>query len=223
MDQKPGTFTMTTRDLQKYLRDAHDYWFHVYKPQLGDVIVDIGAGRGEDVYAFSQAVGPEGRVWAIEPHPESFSALAELCEQLPNVTALRYACMAEPVELQIETLPVWESNFVRTGEPSATSYPVEGIPFDTLCARHNIKRIDFLKMNIEGAERLALPGCKEAIGRARFVCIAAHDFRANRGEGEDFRTLAFVWQFLTNAGFRLITRDEDPRYYVPFHVHGFRP
>jgi hypothetical protein len=78
-------------------------------------------------------------------------------------------------------------------------------------------------MNIEGAERLALPGCKEAIGRARFVCIAAHDFRANRGEGEDFRTLAFVWQFLTNAGFRLITRDEDPRYYVPFHVHGFRP
>src|SRR5689334_18729162 len=33
----------------KYLRDADDYWFHVYKPRSGDVIVDIGAGRGEDV------------------------------------------------------------------------------------------------------------------------------------------------------------------------------
>ena len=24
------------------------------------------------------------------------------------------------------------------------------------------------------------------------------------------------------SGFRLITRDDDPRYYVPYHVHGVR-
>src|SRR5215472_17240135 len=56
----------------KHLSDADDYWFHVYKPHAGDTIVDIGAGRGEDVFAFSRAVGPEGRVFAIEPHPVSF-------------------------------------------------------------------------------------------------------------------------------------------------------
>jgi hypothetical protein len=83
-----------------------------------------------------------------------------------------------------------------------------------------IERIDFLKMNIEGAERFALPGCREALGRARFACVAAHDFRAARGEGEEFRTLAFVREFLTGCGFELITRDDDPRYYVPYHVHG---
>jgi hypothetical protein len=77
-------------------------------------------------------------------------------------------------------------------------------------------------MNIEGAERRALPGCRDALGRARSVCIAAHDFRAARGEGEDFRTLAFVREFLTAAGFELVTRDDDPRYYVPYHVHGTR-
>lgn len=220
---------MTPRDLPeeraaKYLRDANDYWFHVYKPQPGDTIVDIGAGRGEDVFAFSRAVGPAGRVWAIEPHPESYAALVQLCESqdLSNVTTLQYACMAEPSSLQIETLPVWESNYVRPGEPSATSYPAVGVRFDTLCERHGIERIDFLKMNIEGAERFALPGCEQSLRRARFVCVAAHDFRAARGEGEEFRTLEFVRTFLTRAGFRLITRDEDPRYYVPFHAHGWR-
>jgi FkbM family methyltransferase len=206
----------------KYLCDANDYWFHVYKPQPGDVIVDIGAGRGEDVFAFSQAVGAKGRVWAIEPHPVSFQILEKFCtlNRLANVTPLHYACVEEPAALQIETLPVWESNYLRHGVPTPTSFPVAGVRFDALCAERGIDRIDFLKMNIEGAERSALPGCAEALRRARFVCVAAHDFRAARGEGEQFRTLAFVRQFLTGAGFSLITRDEDPRYYVPYHVHG---
>lgn len=210
--------------LAKYLRDANDYWFHVYKPRAGDVIVDVGAGRGEDVYAFARAVGPEGRVWAIEAHPESFGALVRLCEehQLRNVTCLNLACLDRPGQFQVETLPVWESNYVREGEPTPTSHPVEGITFDALCRRHGIDRIDFLKMNIEGAERFALPGMKEAIKRVQWACVCAHDFRADRGEGEEFRTRAFVEKFLRDAGFELVSRDDDPRYYVPYHIHGRR-
>ena len=209
---------------QKYLRDADDYWFHVYKPRPGDAIVDIGAGRGEDVFAFSRAVGPGGRVWAIEPHPVSYLALRKFCEwnKLDNVTTLNYACVETPGNLQIETLPVWESNFVRSGDASANSYPVQGQRFDEIAREQGIEHIEFLKMNIEGAERMALPGCMESLARARYACVAAHDFRANRGEGEEFRTLGFVREFMAGAGFRLITRDQDPRYYVPYHVHGIR-
>jgi FkbM family methyltransferase len=208
----------------KYLRDAADYWFHVYRPCPGDLIVDIGAGRGEDVFAFSRAVGPGGRVIAIEPHPVSFRALEKFCalNRLSNVTALNYACTDGPAHLQIETLPVWESNYVRAGGPSPTSYAVEGLPCDSLVAGRGLERIDFLKMNIEGAERMALPGCRAMLARTRFACIAAHDFRADRGEGEDFRTLEFVSRFLRDAGFEISRRTEDPRYYVPYHVHGFR-
>jgi FkbM family methyltransferase len=207
----------------KHLRDAEDYWFHVYKPEAGDTIVDIGAGRGEDVFAFSRAVGPRGGVWAIEPHPVSFAALRLLCRLngLSNARCLNYACVDEAGELQIETLPVWESNYVRGGEASARSHPVQAVRFDDLAAEQGIERIDFLKMNIEGAERTALPGCAEALRRAKYVCIAAHDFRAARGEGEQFRTLEFVKEFLRAAGFRIVMR-EDARYYVPYHVHGVR-
>src|SRR3954470_8407465 len=90
----------------KHLRDAGDYWFHVYKPQHGDVIVDIGAGRGEDVFAFARAVEPGGRVWALEPHPVSFAALRELCSRngLLNVELVNVACVDRPGALQIETL-----------------------------------------------------------------------------------------------------------------------
>jgi FkbM family methyltransferase len=208
----------------KYLRDAADYWFYLYKPRPGDVIVDIGAGRGEDVFGFSRAVGLEGHVWALEPHPTSFDVLCRFCDwnDLRNVTTLNLASTSAPAELQIETLPVWESNYVRTGAASATSHTISGVPFDDVARQYTIDRIDFLKMNIEGAERDALPGCRDALSRARHVCIAAHDFRAARGEGKSFRTLDFVRQFLVEVGFELVTRDEDPRYYVPYHVHGVR-
>ena len=209
---------------EKHRRDAVDYWFHVYKPRAGDTIVDIGAGRGEDVFAFSPAIGPGGRIWAIEPHPVSFAVLRKLCARngITNVTALQHACVEHPAILQIETLPVWESNYVREGRPSATSHEVQGVVFDRLCEEKGIGPIDYLKMNIEGAERVALPGCRDALRRTRFVTVAAHDFRAHRGEGEQFRTLRFVRDFLSDAGFDLVTRDDDPRYYVPYHVHGVR-
>ncbi len=209
---------------QKYLRDVDDYWFHLYKPAAGDSIVDIGAGRGEDVFGFARAVGSSGHVWAIEPHPTSFAVLKKFCalNGITNVTAIQAACVDTPSGMHIETLPVWESNFVRSGEPSATSHPVRGVRFDDLAAELGIRTISFLKMNIEGAERFALPGCKEALSRTRYATIAAHDFRAARGEGESFRTLGFVRGFLEDAGFELVTRDNDPRYYVPYHVHGHR-
>lgn len=217
-------FAKRSRMIEKYLRDADDYWFHVYKPSSGDVIVDIGAGRGEDVYAFSKAVGASGVVWAIEPHPVSYLALRKLCEWngLANVRTLNYACTERVEQLWIETMAVWESNYVRDGEATENSFPVEGIAFDELSRREGIDAISFLKMNIEGAERYALKGCGAALQRTSKLCVAAHDFRANRGEGESFRTLSFVREFLTESGFSLTTRDEDRRYYVPFHVHGER-
>ncbi len=208
----------------KYRRDAADYWFHVYQPRPGDVIVDIGAGRGEDVLAFSEAVGEAGTVWAVEAHPDSFRLLDRFCRKngLTNVRLLNCAAMDRRGRLRVETLPVWESNYVHDGPATATSRDVEAFPFDEIRAREGVERIDFLKMNIEGAERFALRGMAETLAHVRFACIAAHDFRAARGEGEEFRTHDFVVQTLRAAGFQLTIRADDPRYYVKEHIHAWR-
>ena len=202
---------------------VEDFWYHLYKPQRGDVIVDVGAGRGEDVVFFSRDVGRRGRVIAFEPHPRTFAALTNVYKRLNNVTCFSSACMDRSGEFQIETLKNWESNFVFEGGKTGTSHRIDGASLDTVWRANTLPtKIAFLKMNIEGAERLALPGCGRVLQHTRHVCIAAHDFRADRGEGEHFRTLGFVKAFLREQGFKLVTRDNDPRPYVRHHVHGRR-
>jgi FkbM family methyltransferase len=207
----------------RYLHEAESYWYHLYRPKAGDVVVDIGAGRGEDAYAFSRAVGDAGRIYACEAHPTSFAALEKFCalNRVANVTALNVACLDQSRRVQIETLASWKQNYIRQDGASATSLAVEGVPFDRIWEEHGIGCINLLKMNIEGAERLALPGCRKALDHTQNVSVATHDYRAERGEGEWFRTGGFVRAFLQECGFHVTVR-EDCRDWARGHIHATR-
>ncbi|MFI5096536.1 MAG: FkbM family methyltransferase [Candidatus Acidiferrales bacterium] len=211
--------------MDAYVSDAKDFWLQHYSPREGDVIVDVGAGRGEDTLTFSRAVGRTGRVIAIEAHPLSFAFLKSFCRlnRLANVTSLHLALMDKPGTVRIaESESSWMENAIECGEGSS-GVPVQAVTFDSVCKEQGLKDIAFLKMNIEGAERYALPGMEPVLPRIRQICVACHDFRADMGHGEQFRTRAFVEQFLTAHGFRVASRWDDPRDYVRDHVFGLRP
>ena len=73
-------------------------WLFLYEPREGDTIVDIGAGDGLDSVVFSNAVGPSGRVLAVEAHPATFVLLEQACRLngLSNVTPVQCAVMDAP-------------------------------------------------------------------------------------------------------------------------------
>lgn len=79
--------------LETYEKNAKDYWFSVYQPKLNDVIIDIGAGKGEDTYCFSKTVGAGGKILSIEAHPKTYLCLEKFCQynQLKNVIPLNAA------------------------------------------------------------------------------------------------------------------------------------
>lgn len=210
--------------MARYVADANEYWLRHYSPKEGDVIVDVGAGRGEDVVAFSRGVGRTGRVIAIEADPFSFRMLRVFCRQngLKNVTPLHCALMDRTGEATI--LPGGSSWLENSIEPGAATggTAISTTTFEEICRREKLADVAFLKMNIEGAERYALPGMGGAIGNVRHICVACHDFRYAMGHGDQFRTRDFVERFLKNAGFDVVSRPEDPRDYVRDHLFGIR-
>ena len=204
------------------IHNAQNWWYKLYRPRPGDTIVDIGAGRGEDAISFSQAVGKTGRVIAIEAHPTSFRMLKRFCaaNHLLNVEPLHVAATDKAGTLRIadSSSGEWEANTMVSGEAGTE---VEGRTLDAICEDLAVGRIAFLKMNIEGAERLALQGMSKTLPSIDVLCICCHDFRAERGDGEEFRTREFVQDWLDSNGFDL--RETSHSYdFERDHLHAVR-
>jgi FkbM family methyltransferase len=212
------------RQAELYESDTRDYWLQHYSPKEGDVIVDVGAGHGEDTFTFSHAVGESGRVIAIEAHPVNFAILRNFCRlnRLRNVTLLHLALVNKPGTVRIaESNSSWMENAIDHGDGSS-GISVRAGTLRQVCEQEGLKDIALLKMNIEGAERDALIGMEPVVEMIRQICVACHDFRYAKGDGEQFRTRAFVEQFLIEHGFTLASRPDDPRDAVRDHVFGLR-
>lgn len=220
----PEAFQKWEDRAAQYIFETRDFWLRFYEPREGDTIIDVGAGHGENTFAFSRAVGESGRVIAIEAHPLSFKALRTFCRlnHLSNVTPIHLALMDKAGQVRIAESESWTENSVTTNG-GASAITVRAGTLDYLCLKEKIAEISFLKMNIEGAERYALLGAEKTMSCTRKVCVACHDFRANQGHGEQFRTRSFVERFLAEHGFTTALRPDDPRDYIRDHVYGLRP
>jgi FkbM family methyltransferase len=190
----------------------------IYTPRPGDVVFDVGAGFGDSTLLFSKLVGESGKVVAIEAHPDTYGWLIRLCDvnRLANVVALQLAASNQEGEIFISDTDGL-TNTVLESDATMARVTVRARCLDTVADELAIEKIDFLKMNIEGAEREALNGMARIIERTHSVCVSCHDFMADRGGPDTMRTRAFVVAFLRERGFSVTAReasDEVARSYV---------
>jgi FkbM family methyltransferase len=145
----------------------------------GNIIVDLGAGTGTEALIFSSFVGERGKVYAIEAHPETFFSLSELVAKggYSNIFPFQVAIGNKKGSVSIDNQKNHETNAVSfEGITDQDGIVVDMITLDEFVRTNNIERIDFLKVNIEGAERYILDGMKESIHLIKSAAISCHDF-----------------------------------------------
>lgn len=202
-----------------FTAEAREIFLYGYTPGPGDIVFDVGAGIGAETLLFSRLVGPTGRVVSVEAHPRTYERLARLCavNGLANVTAVQAAASNADGGAVISDLGSHLQNTIVAAE---AGIEVRARRIDTLARELGITRIDLLKMNIEGAERLAIEGLEGIIDRVGHVCISCHDFLADDGGSEELRTKALVRGFLVEHGFRVTTRDDAPDPWTRDYLYG---
>jgi len=142
-----------------------------------------------------------------------------MCEKnrLENVTLVQAAVVEQEREVQLSDFDEHEANgIIGVG----SGIRVAGTTLDYIFRSLGLSRVDFLKMNIEGAERLALSGMGEMAQKTKNVCISCHDFLANEGGPNELRTKADVITFLKQNGFAVLLRESDGRCNVRDYVYG---
>lgn len=203
----------------KKIEGQVNYFFlYQYAPKEGDIILDVGAGTGWETRLLSGRVGASGRVISIEAHPRVFHCLSKMCaaNQLSNVTLIQAAVTDWEGEVQISNSPEHEANSVIG---LASGIRVTCTTLESVFRSLELSRVDFLKMNIEGAERCALSGMGEMVRKTKSVCIACHDFLADEGGPSELRTRADVIAFLKQNDFAVSLRESEGDF-IRNYVYG---
>jgi FkbM family methyltransferase len=128
----------------------------------GMVVMDVGANVGQYTLVAAHRVGPEGQVHAFEPTPHlAEQVLRNLrLNALDNATvnAVAVSDAAGTAALHFVEPDDPGENSIVCASPGASSIEVPTITLDGYAAGHGLARVDVIKMDIEGAEPLALRG-----------------------------------------------------------------
>jgi FkbM family methyltransferase len=138
-------------------------------PNVGEVVVDVGASIGAFTISSSLLVGEKGKVIAIEPEPKSFKILNTNIKinKLSNVLCLNLA---------LSNKEGYENLYVNSDDPSCSSFKKDMVNYDkiitvkvkTLSNLFNeikLQRIDLLKIDTQGYEKEVIEGSLELLHR----------------------------------------------------------
>ena len=153
-------------------------------PEERFYVADVGAYRGYCTVLASKIVGSRGHVYSFELEPNNFQILNKviLLNRLKNVTPLKLAISDKDVfeSLYLSDYPSMHSTVLKR---SNKIIKVSALRLDSLVRPGVIRRLDLVKIDVEGAELKVLQGCKNII--REFNPIFSIDVNHYKKEFED--------------------------------------
>lgn len=196
----------------------HIAFFGTYEPEVRDVFravlpaggvaVDVGANVGWHTVLMGSLVGSGGRVLAAEPNPSVRARLEDnvRLNRFRHVEVLPYAIADAEGALEFfgpDACDPWSGNgYVAQGAPIGRpdTIRVEARRVDTLLAATGVKRLDLIKIDVEGFEWRVLQGAEQSIAQFRPHIVFEYnaDYAARGGGRADLFDA-----FFTKHGYRL--------------------
>jgi FkbM family methyltransferase len=178
----------------------------------GDVVVDVGAHVGYYTLLAARKVGPEGRVFAFEPHPDNFDLLVKNINSnfYRNVIPVQKAVSNKTGKAELFLQAPSTHSLFRKNQNSNESVLVETTTLDEYfqtVEKRLRSRLKLIKMDIEGAEPQAMQGMQQIlneIGEVAIICeFEPENLKASGCDPSEFKS------YLTEQGFKLQSIDKN--------------
>jgi FkbM family methyltransferase len=128
----------------------------------GDIVIDAGAWIGD----FAAYAVPKGAsVYAFEPTAEIFTMLEETARLNGHITPVQKGLSGKTgsVELYTAADELTSSNSLLSGSSLVNTETISVTTLDDFVHENSLPRIDFIKADIEGAERDMLKGARHVL------------------------------------------------------------
>jgi FkbM family methyltransferase len=180
----------------------------------GMTFVDVGANWGYFTLLGVHLVGRSGRVISLEPHPVLFEVLQKNIKRngLGRVTALQLAASSEFGSCELLGYDIGNygtSQIVTNPQCPGRLRKVPMAPMDGVFHELDLKSVDLLKMDIEGAEGFALRGLVKSLANFRInrLILELHpELLVHHGQSAQI-----VIRQLSNLGYRAWAIDHSRR------------
>ena len=175
----PDGFLMDTPDMliaywsmivERELHEAN--WARALAGAEKPLVADVGANAG--VFSlYAHGINPRSEIIAFEPLPEMLRRIQSLKER----TGMNLTCHAQAVskscgEAFFETAHGYDgtSRLSTSTQPAANTFRVETTTLDTIFGD---RKIDVMKIDVEGFECDVIAGGKKTLANTRFLIIEA--------------------------------------------------
>ena len=170
-----------TTDLAIFAEVFYEEAYALDLQKAPEVIIDAGANIGLTTLFFSQLF-PEAKILSLEPERRNFRLLQQNISGLPNVLAIRAALGPEAGQVGLYDPGLGSDSFRTVRETSPTGVKddapltvVDVISISQLMEIHHLRKIDVLKLDIEGAEAEVLAHSSDWIDDVNVLCVELHD------------------------------------------------
>jgi FkbM family methyltransferase len=188
--------------------------------QPGMSVIDAGANMGLYTIYAAQKVGPSGTVVAIEPSRRECARLRANIElnRLQNVRVCEVAISDRSGGQELRVATEEKSGHNTLGCFGYDSVVAEGNErvtlrrLDDLVGEEGIRRVDLIKMDIEGAEFTALQGCTQTLMAFRPTLLLEVSDRSLRHQGH---SSGEVLRFLNECGYQILAFDPETCLPIP--------
>lgn len=199
-----------TSVLVNYLGDPPEV-VESFQPLSGQVVVDVGAHMGAYTILAANLVGTTGKVIAVEAHPSNFGMLLKnvRINSLENVVPVNVAAADYEGHVKLHTgkKSGWHSIMSDRHEYLEDNHLiVPCVPLDRLLAKLGVRKVDWMKIDVEGAELCVLRGLINTLNN-NSVANLIIEVHSNKSQ---------TMSYLKSFGFdvKIVATDEQGRLHV---------
>lgn len=201
--------TLQTEFFKKYLKAS-------------DNILDIGANIGYYTILFSQLVGATGKVYAFEPDLNSYSILKRNIENnnCTNVALFGYALgdSRGKVKLYLNEENRGDNRILKNeGNQNWEAIEVEMFRADELIDSKT--RIDFIKIDIQGAELFAFQGMENILNQNEKITIIS-EFWPKGMDDNGYSAQVFL-DYFKSRNFKIYEMNAKKNKIIPFSNENY--